>query len=53
MRESQELQVQSLGQEDGPEEGKAIIPLFLPGESHEQMSPAGYSRKESDTTEVT
>ena len=31
-------------------------PVFLPGESHGQRSPAGYSpwgRKESDTSEVT
>ena len=33
-----------------------LIPVFLPGESHGQRSPAGYSPwgcKESDTTEVT
>ena len=34
-----ETQVQSLGQEDPPEEG---MPVFLPGESHGQRSLAGY-----------
>ena len=37
-------------------EGMATPPAFLPGESHGQRSPAGYSPwgwKESDTTEMT
>ena len=46
----------SLGQEDHLEEGMATTPVFLPGESHEQRSLAGYSpwgRKESDMIEAT
>ena len=31
-----------LGQEDSLEEGMATTPVFLPGESHEQMRLAGY-----------
>ena len=34
----QEMQVQSLGQEDPLEEGMATIPVFLPGQSHGQRS---------------
>ena len=52
----QETQVRSLGQEDPLEEGMAPTPVLLPGESHEQRSPAGYSpqgHKESDMTEAT
>ena len=47
----QEIQVQSLAQEDPLEKE---IPVFLPGESHEQRSLAGYSLwgcKELDMTE--
>ena len=47
MLETQETQVQSLGQEDP-------TPLFLPGKSHGQGSLVGYNPrgcKESDTTE--
>ena len=50
----QETQVQSLGQEDALE--KQPTPVFLPGKSHGQRSPAGYRPwgcKESDTTEAT
>ena len=50
------MQVQSLGQEDPLEKGMTTIPVFLPGEFHEQMSLVGYSlcgRKESNTTEAT
>ena len=46
--------VQSLGWEDPLEKGMHTIPVFLPVESHEQRSLAGYSpwgRKELDTTE--
>ena len=42
MQETQETWVQSLGQEDPPEKEMAPIPAFLPGESHEQRSLAGY-----------
>ena len=54
MQEIQETQVQSLDQEDTLEEGMQPTPVFLPGESHGQRSPEGYSpwdRKESDMTE--
>ena len=47
--------VQSLGQEDPLEEVWQPTPVFLPGESHEQKSLAGYSpegHKESDATEA-
>ena len=37
----QGTQVRSLGQEDPLEEGMAPTPVLLPGESHEQRSPAG------------
>ena len=52
----QEMQVQSLGWEDPLEESMATHSIFLPGESHGQRSPAGYSqwdRTELDTTEAT
>ena len=52
MQETQEMQVQSLGQEDQLEKGMAIH--FLPGKSHVLWSLVGYSprgHKESDTTE--
>ena len=54
MQETQEMGVQSLGQEDPLEEGMATHSSILPGESHGQRSLAGYSpwgHKESDTTE--
>ena len=35
--------VQFLGWKDPLEEGLATNPVFLPGESHEQRSLAGYS----------
>jgi len=44
------------GREDPLEEGKQLTPVFLPGESHEQRSLAGYSpwgHRELDTTQVT
>ena len=38
------MHVQSLGREGPLEEGMAThSPVFLPGESHGQRSPAGYS----------
>ena len=49
----QETQLPSLGWEDSLEKGMAI-PVFLPEESHGQMSLVDYSPwgcKESDTTE--
>ena len=52
----QEMQVQSLGQEDPLEEGMATIPVFLPGESRGQRSLVGYGPQhcqESDRTEAT
>ena len=39
----QEMQVQSLGQEDPLEEGIATHSRILAGESHGQSSLAGYS----------
>ena len=39
----QETQVQSLGQEDIRQQGMQPTPVFLPGESHGQRSPVGYS----------
>ena len=50
----QETQVRSLGWEDPLEKEMATTLVFLPVESHEQRSLAGYSpwgRKELDTTE--
>ena len=47
-------QVQSLGWEDPLQKGMATHYIFLPGESHRQMSLVGYSPwvpKELDTTE--
>ena len=51
----QETWVPFLGPEDLLEEGVATHPVFLPGESHGQRSPAGYSpwgHRELDATEV-
>ena len=51
-----ETQVQSLGQEDALQEGMQPTPVFLPGESHGQKSPEGYSpwgHKRTDQTEAT
>ena len=56
MQESQETQVQSLGQEDSLELETATAPVFLLGKSHGQRSLAGYSplgRKELGMAEVT
>ena len=53
MQDSQEMQIQSLGQEDTREEVMTTHYVFLPGESYGQRRQAGYSpwgRKESDTT---
>ena len=50
----QETWVQSLGWEDHLEKRMAILPVFLPGESHGQRGLVGYSLwacKELDTTE--
>ena len=50
----QETRIQSLGQKDPLEKEWPPTPVFLPGESHGQRSPVGYSpqgRKESDTTQ--
>ena len=44
-----ETQVQSLGQENPQEKGKASTPVFLAGEFHGLYSPWGC--KESDTAE--
>ena len=43
MQEILETPVRSLDWEDPLEEGMATPPAFLPGESHEQRSLAGYS----------
>ena len=43
MQETQEMQVQSLGQEDPLEEKWQPTPVFLPGESRGQRSLTGYS----------
>ena len=54
MQETQEMWVQSLGQEGPLEEGMATTPVFLSGEFHEQRSLAGYSpwgHRESDMPE--
>ena len=37
------MQVQSLGQEDPLEKEMQVTPVFLPGKSHGQRSPVGYS----------
>ena len=49
----QEMQIQSLGQEDPLEEGRRPTQIFLPGKCHGQRSLAGYSiwdREELGTT---
>ena len=49
----QEIQIQSLGQEDSLEKEMAAHSSILPGESHGQRSQAGYTVRgipESDTT---
>ena len=55
MKETQETQVWSLGQEDVLEKEMAPTPVFLSGESHEERSLAGYSpwafKKEPDMPE--
>ena len=43
MQETQETQVQSLGQEDPLEKEVATIPVFLPRKFHGQRSLGGYS----------
>ena len=56
MEEMQETQIWFLGWEDPWKRAWQPTPVFLPGESHGQKSPAGYSpwgRKELDTTEET
>ena len=50
------MQVRSLGREDPLEEVCQPTPVFLPGASHAQRSPAGYSpwgRTESGMIQVT
>ena len=50
----QEIQVQSLAQEEPLQKERQPTPVFLPGVSHGQRSLVGYSLwgcKESDTTE--
>ena len=39
----QEIQVQTLGQEDPPEKEMETTPVFLPGKSQVQGSLVGYS----------
>ena len=54
MQEMQEMQVQSLGQEDPLEEEMATHSSILAGESHGQRDLVGYcprGSKEVDTTE--
>ena len=54
MQETQEMRVQTLGQEDPLEEKIATPSTILAWKFHKQMSLEGYSpwgRKESDTTE--
>ena len=49
----QETWVRSMGWEDPLEKGTATIPVFLPGEFHEQRRLVGYSpssHKELDMT---
>ena len=50
----QEMQIQSLGQEDPQRRAWQSAPVLLPGEVHGQRSLVGYSpwdHKEPDTTE--
>ena len=54
MQETQETQVQSLGWEDNLEQEMVLLPIFLLGKFHGQMSLVGYSlwgHKELDTIE--
>ena len=54
MQETQEIGIQSLGQEDPLEKEMVDTPVFLPQKFHGQRNLAAYSpegRKESDTTE--
>ena len=56
MQETEEMWVQSLGQEDLLEKEMATHSSVLPGKSHGQRSLEGFSpwgHKESDMTEVT
>ena len=51
MQETQDTQLQSLGQEDSLK--KEVTPIFLPGKSHEHRRLTGYSPwgcRESDRT---
>ena len=53
-RRHRPMQTRSLSREDPLEEGMATHSVFLPGESHGQRSPVGYSPwscKELDMTE--
>ena len=54
MQETQEIPVQSLGQEDPMRRAWQPTPVFLPEQSHGQRSLEGYrpwGHKESDTIE--
>ena len=54
MQEVKQTQIWVLGWEGPLEEERQLTPVFLPAESQEQESPAGYSpwgHKESDTSE--
>ena len=54
VQETQEMRIQSLGQEDPREKEMATTPVFLSEKSHGQRSLVGDSpgvTKESDTTE--
>ena len=56
MQETQEIGIQSLGQEDPLEKEMAATPVFLPQKFHGQRNLAGYSpegHKESDMMKVT
>ena len=56
MEEIQEVQFQSLGEEEPLEEEMQPTPVLLPGKSHGQRSLAGYSPggcKELDGTDRT
>ena len=41
LQETQETQVQSLGQKDPPEKGMKPTPVFLPGKFHGQKGGSG------------
>ena len=53
MQETQEMQVQSLGQEDPWKRKWQPIPVFLSGKSHEQRSLTGYNLWDSKELDIT